>query len=81
MIVVGLFGGAASLPVPMIPLKNATIMGSYVGNLEDMAEMMTLARSGRVPALPVATRPLRDVGDVLAALRRGNIVGRTVVVP
>lgn len=81
LIVVGLFGGAASLPVPMIPLKNATIMGSYVGNLEDMAEMMTLARSGRVPALPVATRPLRDVGDVLAALRRGNIVGRTVVVP
>ena len=81
LIVVGLFGVAASLPVPMIPLKNATIMGSYVGNLEDMAEMMTLARSGRVPALPVAKRPLHEVGDVLAALKGGKIVGRTVVVP
>ena len=81
LIVVGLFGGAASLPVPMIPLKNATIMGSYVGNLADMAEMMALAKSGKVPALPVAKRPLAEVGEVLAALRGGKIVGRTVVVP
>ncbi len=81
LIVVGLFGGAATLPVPLIPLKNATIMGSYVGTLEDMAEMMALARSGKVPALPVAKRPLADVGDVLARLKEGKIVGRTVVVP
>ena len=81
LIVVGLFGGAATLPVPMIPLKNATIMGSYVGNLEDMAEMMALAKSGKVPALPIAKRPLHEVGEVLAALKGGRIVGRTVVVP
>ena len=81
LIVVGLFGGAASLPVPLIPLKNATVMGSYVGTLGDMAEMMALARSGRVPALPVATRPLAEVGEVLAALKAGKIVGRTVVRP
>ena len=81
LIVVGLFGGAATLPVPMIPLKNATIMGSYVGNLADMTELMALAKSGTVPALPVAKRPLHEVGEVLAALKGGKIVGRTVVVP
>lgn len=81
LIVVGLFGGAATLSVPLIPLKNATIMGSYVGTLDDMAEMMALARSGKVPGLPVAKRPLADVGDVLARLKDGKIVGRTVVVP
>jgi D-arabinose 1-dehydrogenase-like Zn-dependent alcohol dehydrogenase len=81
VIVVGLFGGAASLPVPMIPLKNATVMGSYVGTLGDMREMMALATSGRVPPQPVATRPLAEVGSVLAALRDGRIVGRVVVTP
>ncbi len=81
LIVVGLYGGAASLPVPMIPLKNATIMGSYVGTLDDMAEMMVLARSGKVPKLPIAERPLADVGEVLASLKAGKIVGRTVVRP
>lgn len=81
VIVVGLFGGAAEVPVPMIPLKNVTIMGSYVGTLTDMAELMALARSGRVPALPVATKPLTEVDNVLAALAGGKIVGRTVVLP
>ena len=81
LIVVGLFGGSATIPVPMFPLKNATVMGSYVGTLQDMADMMALARSGRIPGLPVATRPLADVGEVLANLKAGKIVGRTVVVP
>jgi D-arabinose 1-dehydrogenase-like Zn-dependent alcohol dehydrogenase len=81
VIVVGLFGGAAEVAVPMIPLKNVTIMGSYVGTLADMAELMALARSGRVPALPVATKPLTEVDNVLAALAGGKIVGRTVVLP
>ena len=78
---VGLFGGAASLSVPMLPLKNATVMGSYVGNLKDMADLMRLARQGRLAPLPVATRPLAEVGDVLAALKTGKVVGRTVVKP
>lgn len=81
LIVVGLFGGAASLSVPMLPLKNATVMGSYVGNLKDMADLMRLARQGRLAPLPVATRPLAEVGDVLAALKTGKVVGRTVVKP
>ena len=33
------------------------------------------------PALPVETRPLADVSDVLARLKAGKIVGRTVVRP
>ncbi|MEZ5851377.1 MAG: zinc-binding dehydrogenase [Hyphomicrobiaceae bacterium] len=81
LVVVGLFGGSATIPVPMFPLKNATVMGSYVGTLDDMSEMMALAKSGRIPSLPVATRPLADVGEVLASLKAGKIVGRTVVVP
>ena len=81
VVVVGLFGGAAQLPVPMLPLKAATIMGSYVGSLAQMRDMMQLAKSGRLPSLPVETRPLDDVGNVLARLRDGKIVGRTVVTP
>ena len=33
-IVVGLFGGSFTLPVPMFPLRALTIMGSYVGSHE-----------------------------------------------
>jgi D-arabinose 1-dehydrogenase-like Zn-dependent alcohol dehydrogenase len=81
VIVVGLFGGAAQLSVPLLPLKAATVMGSYVGRLDEMQAMMQLARAGKLPALPVETRPLAEVGDVLARLKAGKIVGRTVVQP
>jgi len=81
VVVVGLFGGAAPLPVPLLPLKAATIMGSYVGSLAQMRDMMQLAKAGHLPAMPVETRPLAEVGDVLARLKAGGIVGRTVVTP
>jgi D-arabinose 1-dehydrogenase-like Zn-dependent alcohol dehydrogenase len=81
LIVVGLFGGAAQLPVPLIPLKAATVMGSYVGSLAEMHDMMQLAKAGKLPAMPVETRPLAEIGDVLARLKAGKIVGRTVVRP
>ncbi len=79
LVVVGLFGGSAALPVPMLPLKNATVMGSYVGNLDDMRELMALATSGKIPALPIAKRPLADANSVLASLKAGQIVGRIVL--
>ncbi|MFV0294512.1 MAG: alcohol dehydrogenase, partial [Hyphomicrobiaceae bacterium] len=81
LVVVGLFGGSAELPVPMFPLKNAQVMGSYVGNLEDMRELMDLALSGKLPAMPIATRPLAEAGEVLARLADGKIVGRVVLRP
>lgn len=81
LIVVGLFGGSAPLPVPMLPLKNATVMGSYVGNLDDMRELMALAQSGKVPGLPIATRKLSDANEVLSSLAAGKIVGRVVLTP
>lgn len=81
LIVVGLFGGAAQVSVPLLPLKAATITGSYVGSLGEMRDMMQLAKSGKLPSLPVQTRPLAEVGDVLARLKAGGVVGRTVVRP
>jgi D-arabinose 1-dehydrogenase-like Zn-dependent alcohol dehydrogenase len=81
LIVVGLYGGAAQLSVPLLPLKAATVMGSYVGSLAEMRDMMELAKAGKLPSLPVETRPLAEVGDVLSRLKAGRIVGRTVVQP
>lgn len=81
LVVVGLFGGAAQLPVPLLPLKAATVAGSYVGSLAEMRDLMQLAKAQKLPALPVASRPLHEAGDVLAELKAGKIVGRTVLQP
>ena len=40
LVIVGLFGGAASWPLPLIPIKAMTIRGGFVGNLTELAELL-----------------------------------------
>jgi D-arabinose 1-dehydrogenase-like Zn-dependent alcohol dehydrogenase len=81
LVVVGLMGGAATFSPAMLPMKSATVCGSFVGSLAEMHELMELARSGVLPAMPIAERSLDDVDAALADLRAGRVRGRVVVSP
>ncbi len=81
VVVVGLFGGGFSMPIPMFPLRVITIGGSYVGSLAETKEMMDLVKAGKIDPIPVETRPLSQAGQTLDDLRAGNIVGRVVLQP
>lgn len=81
LVIVGLFGGAMAMPLPMFPLRQLAIMGSFVGSLPDAEEMMALVREGKVDPIPVATRPLDAATRTLDELRGGKIVGRVVLTP
>jgi D-arabinose 1-dehydrogenase-like Zn-dependent alcohol dehydrogenase len=81
LVIVGLFGGAFHAPLPFFPIKAVSVQGSYVGSPGEMAELMALARAGRIPATPVETRPLAEVTRTLEDLREGRIVGRVAVLP
>jgi D-arabinose 1-dehydrogenase-like Zn-dependent alcohol dehydrogenase len=80
-VVVGLFGGSFTLPVPMFPLRALTVMGSYVGSPAEADEMIALVKAGRIAPIPVETRPLEATGRSLDDLRAGKIVGRVVIAP
>ena len=79
LIVVGLFGGALQLALPLLPLKQITIRGSYVGSPAEMSELLALGRSGAVPELPIDERPLPAAQAALDDLRAGRVVGRVVL--
>ncbi len=81
IIVVGLFGGAMSMPIPMFPMRALTIAGSFVGSLPEAKEMMELVKAGKVDPIPYATRPLDQASQTLDDLRNGKIVGRVVLTP
>jgi D-arabinose 1-dehydrogenase-like Zn-dependent alcohol dehydrogenase len=80
-IVVGLIGGSFAMPVPMLPLRALTIMGSYVASSAEAAEMLALVKAGKVKPIPVEKRPLAEAGRSLDDLRAGRIVGRVVITP
>ncbi len=81
LIIVGLFGGQITLPLPSIPQRALTIQGSYVGNLKELAELLKLVRAHKMPSIPIRRRPLADAHTALEELRAGKVVGRTVLVP
>lgn len=80
-IVVGLYGGEFSIPMPMIPMRALTIQGSYTGSLAELEELMVMARRGDIPMVPVTSCDMGEVNTVLDRLRRGEIVGRGIIVP
>jgi alcohol dehydrogenase/propanol-preferring alcohol dehydrogenase len=47
LVVVGLFGGALELALPLLPMRTVAIEGSYVGSLQEMRELMALAHAGK----------------------------------
>jgi D-arabinose 1-dehydrogenase-like Zn-dependent alcohol dehydrogenase len=81
IIVVGLFGGAMGMPLPMFPLRALSIVGSFVGSLAEAEEMMALVRAGKIDRIPVETRPLSEAGRSLDDLRHGRVTGRVVLTP
>jgi D-arabinose 1-dehydrogenase-like Zn-dependent alcohol dehydrogenase len=78
-VIVGLYGGSLTLPLVTLPLRAISIAGSYTGNLQELKELIELAKSGKVKALPTQTRDMSRLGDTLDDLRAGRIVGRVVL--
>jgi alcohol dehydrogenase, propanol-preferring len=81
LVIVGLFGGDITVPLPSLPLRAISVQGSYVGSLTEMAELLDLVRRKGAPGLPVSTRPLAAVNDALNDLKAGKVVGRLVLTP
>lgn len=78
-VVVGLYGGELRLPLPFVPMLSLSVIGSYVGTLDDMRALLALASAGKLPAIPVSRRPLAEVNAALDDLKAGRVTGRVVL--
>ncbi|TDI59129.1 MAG: alcohol dehydrogenase [Alphaproteobacteria bacterium] len=80
-VVVGLFGGAFTMPIPLLPMQAHTLQGSFVGSLDETKEMLAMVQAGAVDPIPITERPISAATDTLDDLRNGNIMGRVVLTP
>ena len=81
IVICGLMGGDITIPLPVIPTRPLTIQGSYVGTLQELRELVALARQSRIRPIPVSRRPMSELNDAFQELHAGRIVGRTVLMP
>ena len=72
---------AVSSADTLIMRDGTRIEGTMTGTLAEAREMMELARSGKIPPVPIIERPLSAAQASLDDLRAGKIVGRVVLGP
>ncbi|HET9148566.1 MAG TPA: alcohol dehydrogenase, partial [Acetobacteraceae bacterium] len=80
LVMVGLFGGELTIPLPFMPIRALTLQGSFVGTPGDLRELVALAQSGGLARLPIETMPQREADAALQRLRQGKVTGRLVLV-
>lgn len=78
-VVVGMFGGDVTLPLPLVVTRSITVRGSYTGTLQELHELVDLVRAGRIALNPVARVLPSQINEALDRLRRGEAGLRQVV--
>ena len=78
-VICGLFGGELTHPLPPIAQRAIGIIGSYVGNVQELKEVVALAKKRKLKAPPVELRPADQANAALEDLKAGRVVGRVVL--
>jgi propanol-preferring alcohol dehydrogenase len=81
LVLVGLFGGELKLNLISMPTRAYRLIGSYTGTLNDMIELVSLARRGVIKPLVSNRFKLNQATEALKMLKEGKILGRGVINP
>ncbi|MBX3642090.1 MAG: alcohol dehydrogenase catalytic domain-containing protein [Rubrivivax sp.] len=78
LVVVGLFGGGTHVSIPLLPMRNLRIAGSYVGSLAEFHELLELLRDPALRTAPIQTRPVDEINAIFDDIAQGRVAGRVV---
>jgi D-arabinose 1-dehydrogenase-like Zn-dependent alcohol dehydrogenase len=78
-VICGLYGGELSHPLPPIAQRAIGIVGSYVGSLQELKEVVDLAKKKKLKPSPIETRPADAANASLEDLKAGRVLGRIVL--
>jgi D-arabinose 1-dehydrogenase-like Zn-dependent alcohol dehydrogenase len=78
-VICGLYGGELVHPLPPIAQRAIGIVGSYVGSLQELKEVVALAKKRKIRPTPIETRPADAANAALEDLKAGKVLGRVVL--
>jgi D-arabinose 1-dehydrogenase-like Zn-dependent alcohol dehydrogenase len=78
-VICGLYGGELVHPLPPIAQRAISIVGSYVGNVQELKEVVALAKKGEIKKAPVETRSAERANESMQDLKAGRVLGRVVL--
>ena len=81
LVLVGLFGGELKLNLIAMPTRSYKLIGSYTGSMNDLIELVSLAKRGIIKPIISNKFKLDEATKSLKMLRDGKILGRGVINP
>ena len=81
VVLVGLFGGELKLGLISMPTRAYKLIGSYTGSLNDLIELVSLAKRGQIKPVVSNRFKLSQATEALQMLKNGKILGRGVINP
>jgi propanol-preferring alcohol dehydrogenase len=78
---VGLFGGALQSNLISIPTRAYRLIGSYTRNLIEIAELVSLAKSGIIKPVISDRFKLNQAAEAMSKLKEGKIIDKGVLNP
>ncbi|XP_013407516.1 uncharacterized protein LOC106171625 [Lingula anatina] len=76
---VGLFGGCLNIPLPVFALKTQCVRGVYVGNPQQLKDLVALVDQRKLKPPPLVFYELDQATEVLGLLKKGQIKGRAIL--
>jgi propanol-preferring alcohol dehydrogenase len=81
LVLVGLFGGELKLSLVSMPTREYKLIGSYTGSLNDLIELVSLAKREVITPVVSNRFKLNQATEALQMLKDGKILGRGVINP
>jgi len=79
LIIVG-YGGTLNVKAIDVIFSEFSVLGSLVGNWDELRELMELTRQGKIRVITQKGK-LDEVNEILEQLKKGTLEGRGVVIP
>ena len=80
LVIIGLFGTTARIPIASTVLNEYKIYGSLWGNYNELREVIELLKEGKLRS-NITKFSLNHINEVINMLKEGQITGRAVLVP
>lgn len=80
MVQVGVGGGELPVSLAGLIFRGISILGNNTGTLQDLRDVIALARQGKLPPIPIVRTARSNVNKAMADLNEGRVIGRIVLV-
>lgn len=80
LVPVGVTGGEITLSLAALIFRANAVRASNTGTLQDLRDVIELAKSGKLKPTPVTRRPIAEANAALQDLKDGRITGRQILV-